>query len=106
MTAKEKVIQRLDFMASHYEQMGGSEQAGTLRAAIRFISDSDDKNDSVEFNALEHKCNELKASLRLLSKDLVALADESTGVAGWHLNGDIAKWDEFEGMMKIARVAL
>lgn len=106
MNAKEKVIQRLAFMASHYEQMGGSEQAGTLRAAIRFISESEESTDSAEVKALRHKCNELKASLRLLSKDLVALADESTGVAGWHLNGDIAKWDEFEGMMKIARGAL
>lgn len=106
MNAKEKVILRLACMASHYEQVGGSEQAGTLRAAIRFISDNDDSSDSAEVKALKQKCNVLQASLRMLSKDLVALADESTGVAGWHLNGDIAKWDEFEGMMKIARGSL
>lgn len=106
MNAKENVIQRLAFMASQYEQLGGSEQAGTLRAAIRFISDSDESSDSAEVKALKQKCNELKASLRVLSKDLVALTEESTGVAGWHLNGDIAKWDEFEDMMNIARGAL
>ena len=106
MTAKEKVIQRLAFMASHYEQMDGSEQAGTLRAAIRFISDSDERSNSSEVKTLKHKCKSLEASLRLLSKDLIALTEESTGVAGWHLNGNIAKWDEFEGMMNIARGAL
>lgn len=106
MNAKENVIQRLAYMASHYEQLGGSEQAGTLRAAIRFISDSDETTDSVEVKALKQNCRVLKASLRTLSKDLIALTEESTGVAGWHLNGDIAKWDEFEGMMNIARGAL
>ncbi|HAD48552.1 MAG TPA: hypothetical protein DCF92_07025 [Idiomarina sp.] len=106
MNAKENVIQRLAYMASHYEQLGGSEQAGTLRAAIRFISDSDETTDSVEVKALKQNCRVLKASLRTLSKDLIALTEESTGVAGWHQNGDIAKWDEFEGMMNIARGAL
>lgn len=27
---------------------------------------------------------------------LLGIVQESTGVAGWHLNGDVAGWDEFE----------
>lgn len=38
------------------------------------------------------KCNRLTALVR----SLVDLVDESKGVAGFHLNGDVAEWDEFE----------
>jgi len=30
-----------------------------------------------------------------------ALTNESQGVAGWHLNGNIAEWDEFEEVAHI-----
>lgn len=103
MNLKDNLIQRLAFMASHYEQLDALQQAQTLRQAIGLL---DECGNDAEVNRLKHKCKKLEASLRMLSKDLVALADESTGVAGWHQNGDIAKWDEFEGMMKIARGAL
>lgn len=55
---------------------------------------------------LLEQIKKLEASLRMLSSDLVALTEQSDGVAGWHQNGEIAKWDEFEGMIKIARGAL
>ncbi len=103
MNLKDNLIQRLACMASHYENMEGFQQALTLRQAIGLLDES--RNDA-EVNRLKRKCKSLEASLRLLSKDLIALTEESTGVAGWHLNGDIANWDEFEGMMRIARGAL
>ena len=28
-------------------------------------------------------------------KDILYIVDDSTGVAGYHLNGDVADWDEF-----------
>ena len=34
------------------------------------------------------------AKLRKVAEDLVALIDDSHGVAGLHLNGDVAPWDE------------
>ena len=36
---------------------------------------------------------------------LLAIVQESTGVTGWHLNGDVAGWDEFEDV-EIAEEAL
>ena len=30
-----------------------------------------------------------------------ALTNESQGVVGWHLNGNIAEWDEFEQVAQI-----
>jgi hypothetical protein len=37
-----------------------------------------------------------------LAEFLVNLRADSTGVAGYHLNGDIAEWDEFEEMNLLA----
>jgi hypothetical protein len=42
---------------------------------------------------LERLAGEL-ATLRQLAEEILALVSESTGVAGLHLNGDIAPWDE------------
>lgn len=39
----------------------------------------------------------LEAADRLV-EFLVDLRADSTGVAGYHLNGDVADWDEFEDM--------
>lgn len=36
---------------------------------------------------------------------LLGIVQESTGVTGWHLNGDVAGWDEFEEV-EIAEEAL
>lgn len=55
-----------------------------------------------QVQALQASRSKLSATLRLLCGDLIALSTESAGVAGWHLNGQIAAWDTFEGMMKIA----
>lgn len=55
-----------------------------------------------QVKALQASRSKLSATLRLLCGDLIALTTESTGVVGWHKNGQIAAWDTFEGMMKIA----
>ena len=34
--------------------------------------------------------------LKKLGKMIVSITHESRGIDGWHLNGDIATWDEFE----------
>lgn len=55
-----------------------------------------------QVHALQASRSKLSATLRLLCGDLIALSTESAGVAGWHKNGQIAAWDTFEGMMRIA----
>jgi len=47
---------------------------------------------------LEAEC----AALRILIADVQNLMYESRGVDGWHLNGEIALWDEFEITAEIA----
>ncbi len=37
---------------------------------------------------------------------LLAIVNDSNGVDGYHLNGDIATWDEFEEEIEIAEAAL
>jgi len=39
-----------------------------------------------------------KAAPALLEalEDLITITKESRGIAGYHLNGEIAEWDEFE----------
>ena len=52
-----------------------------------------------EINRLQSEENkrlsEDNAKLREALQGLVAVVGESTGVCGYHLNGDIAEWDEF-----------
>ena len=52
-----------------------------------------------EINRLQLEENkqlaEDNAKLREALQGLVAVVGESTGVCGYHLNGDIAEWDEF-----------
>lgn len=36
------------------------------------------------------------AAYREVLENLSAVMDNSEGVTGWHLNGDVATWDEFE----------
>ena len=41
---------------------------------------------------LKHRCDELLAVL----EGVLAVVSDSAGVAGYHLNGDIADWGEFD----------
>lgn len=45
---------------------------------------------------LKQQRDELLSVLEGLTGDIQGLIDESTGVAGLHLNGDIATWGELE----------
>lgn len=38
-------------------------------------------------------------------KDLIMFAGESKGIAGWHQNGEVAEWDEFD-FLKDAKAAI
>ncbi len=54
---------------------------------------------SMKTLGLRMKAHKLKSDRQELLKSLESLLDitaESQGVAGWHLNGDIAEWGEFE----------
>lgn len=59
----------------------------------------------------EHTAIEIKdlkkqnAELLEIAKAFLILSKESTGVTGWHRNGDIAYWDEFD-LVKMAEKAL
>jgi hypothetical protein len=49
-------------------------------------------------------CSEIERRMRhaeQLLDEVLATMNNSTGVAGWHLNGDIADWDEFEDRQMI-----
>lgn len=48
-----------------------------------------------ELSAERRQRQAAEFELAELRGHLNALASESDGVAGWHLNGDIATWDEF-----------
>lgn len=34
-------------------------------------------------------------ALKAFKKDIIGIISQSEGVMGWHLNGDLATWDEF-----------
>lgn len=44
--------------------------------------------------------------MRGSSQKLLDVVNESTGVVGWHLNGDVADWCEFEDIVSEAEAAL
>ena len=43
---------------------------------------------------LEQQCTQLLATLTSLVYEVQGLMDESVGVAGFHMNGDMAPWHE------------
>lgn len=50
-----------------------------------------------DYAALEAKCAALAAENVVMLETIEAVrsvADNSSGIAGWHLNGDIATWEE------------
>lgn len=52
---------------------------------------------NMKIHDLEKELNWLRGYTHQLEdgiKDIQAIINESTGVVGYHLNGDIAKWDE------------
>ena len=49
-----------------------------------------------EIERLEKQRDELLAALKGLVDDIRGLMDESDGVAGLHLNGDLAPWSELD----------
>ena len=51
-----------------------------------------------EYLKIERQRDELLAALEAVQ----AVADNSDGVAGWHMNGDIAKWDDLLPEIDIA----
>lgn len=67
--------------------------AGNKKAAyVTAINKSTEANRELR-KAVQEKDQEL-ALLRAFRDEVVAVIDNSQGVIGWHLNGDIAKWDE------------
>ena len=47
-------------------------------------------------NAITEPWNDAVAAMKHTRNNLTALIEQSDGLAGYHLNGEIAKWDYFE----------
>ena len=63
----------------------------------------------------EAKLVEIRAQIRLKDaapdllaalRGLISIIEESRGVDGWHLNGDIALWGEFDDDIQAANAAI
>ena len=39
--------------------------------------------------------------LRAIGEEIMGIVKESTGVVGWHLNGDILRWEQFEAIQAL-----
>ena len=58
-------------------------------------------SDTPTYDQLSALCAQLAAAL----DGVLAITQDSTGVAGYHLNGNVAEWDEFEEIFAV-RTAL
>ena len=48
-----------------------------------------------------------EAKVKLLREaldNLLHIVDSSNGVVGWHMNGNVAEWDEFEDVEEARRI--
>ena len=56
--------------------------------------------------SLRHALNEPEPNIVLAAlEDMMSIVDDSRGVAGYHLNGEIAEWHEFDAV-RTARAAI
>lgn len=88
--ANEK-LSRYSMSAGQADQFAA--EAKLVRKALGF---SEDAQDVAPIDLLE-KINAMSAENAALKSVIDAVrgvADQSKGIAGWHLNGDIARWDE------------
>lgn len=60
---------------------------------------------AIDLRAHDQAQREEIARLREALEGFIGLINESHGVAGFHLNGDIAEWDEFD-LINQAQAAL
>ena len=81
-TAKERT-----WILQNWKQEGRPEEDGRFR---EWVMGSDRVHELVP-RLVDH----LAAALTTL-KDMQGIIDESTGVVGWHRNGAVANWGEFE----------
>lgn len=71
-------------------KIGGQESlTSKTRGAILDAHDA-------EITAAVAKAEEGKEALLKALEGMVNIVSDSNGVVGYHLNGDIAEWDEFE----------
>lgn len=77
----------------------------TPEGGRRFI-DLDNAEENARFiaEALNNRASapELKEALEAL----MDIVEESRGITGYHLNGDVAEWGEFDDYLQFARAAL
>lgn len=69
----------------------------SLGGVESYESPCGDYVDYEDYAALEAKCAALAAENAAMHETIEAglsVADNSSGIAGWHLNGDIATWEE------------
>lgn len=62
------------------------------------------KRGYAEIIALRQQRDQLLAALKCVTEDILMLICESHGVAGLHLNGDVAPWGELEAGGRLERL--
>ena len=53
-------------------------------------------------DALEREKGEALAVVEV-ARDIVVIMDQSEGVAGWHLNGEVMRWEDFDTPAELRR---
>ena len=71
------------------------EQIVLTSARASYLSEQPDTTDSIM-----HRTNAaIMENLLAFYEEADGIIAESHGVDGWHLNGDVASWDEFEDLI-------
>ena len=65
---------------------------------IAFVYDGDIDEEAIHMDVVEANAKLIAAAPDLLEAltNILKIVEDSEGVVGYHLNGDTAKWDEFD----------
>ena len=65
---------------------------------IAFVYDGDIDDEAIHMDVVQANAKLIAAAPDMLEAltNILKIVEDSEGVAGYHLNGDTAKWDEFD----------
>ena len=65
---------------------------------IAFVYDGDIDDEAIHMDVVQANAKLIAAAPELLEAltNILKIVEDSEGVVGYHLNGDTAKWDEFD----------
>lgn len=65
---------------------------------IAFVYDGDIDEEAIHMDVVEANAKLIAAAPDLLEAltNIIKIVEDSEGVVGYHLNGDTAKWDDFD----------